>query len=224
MLRYKMRDYADDATAIATLLGSEAAAGRMVGAVKANPYYVIIIEDIEATPPRLQELLARIFSNGVIQDPQSGSKVDFKNCVFFLLTTASHQELANVATKSSGRRERIHNVLQTFQSETMVEGPLLAQICDVFVLTKPSNMVAAEVILLLMQRECERHKLKLEYVDPQLIAEEVRQSQGAAGFGPMPARIGRLMRDPLVRAAQSSQTALSLRRNEITMVHQPELD
>ncbi|MCA9259565.1 MAG: hypothetical protein KDA61_10220, partial [Planctomycetales bacterium] len=71
--------------------------------------------------------------------------------------------------------------------------------------------VKAEVVALLMKKECSDHGIELSNVDPEILAMQVIQLDDASGFRLAPQRVKKLLRKPLVAAALERPPSLSLR-------------
>ena len=84
----------------------------------------------------------------------------------------------------------------------------------------PDDRVKSEVIALLLNQECEAHCAELSHVDPEIIATQVLQLDEAYGFGPAPQLVKKLLRKPLVAAAEGNHKLLSLRVRSSCPQHQ----
>lgn len=221
VLALDLRSVSPD-NAVAALFGSENHEGTLVSTIKRQPYHMIILEHLEAAPPKVQERLQRLFQTGSCMDPKSGTRVSFEHCVFLLTTTACVAPLLAAREKLSGNRawnQRAHEILA---AEAHLDQALLETIDHVHVLENLSGVTKAEILCLMIDKACRKHRVNLEWIDPELLAEEVDALPDHLGLSTAKARVDRLLRDPLVRAARSGSQSLSLRKNQITMVSAPE--
>jgi hypothetical protein len=80
----------------------------------------------------------------------------------------------------------------------------------VFCFEPPSDEVKLDVIEQLMRRECARHQVELEWVDPRLVAEQIAAVLPEYGFAPVVGRVERLMRDEVKRARTQGRRRLRM--------------
>ena len=87
----------------------------------------------------------------------------------------------------------------------------LSAVTDICYCEPPTDRVKAEVVALLMKKECRDHGIELSNVDPEILATQVIQLDDASGFRLAPQRVKKLLRKPLVAAAPERPPSLSLR-------------
>lgn len=202
----------------ATLFGSSSTDGAVTSAVRSCPCQLVILQNVERAATTVLDILRDIFATGQFHDPFTKSPVHFEQCIFVLTTTAGVRTLTTVRDKTEGRRNwnsRAHEVLA---SETPLTMPFLATVHDVLLFDPLLPIEKAAAIALLMRKECRKYGLGLHYVEPELLADEVQAVTEDFGLSTFPARVARLMHDPLVRASRDGLTTLVLRQNQITLV------
>jgi hypothetical protein len=101
--------------------------------------------------------------------------------------------------------------IELIGEETQIDHGLLNAVTDVCFCASPSDSVKAEVVALLMKKECRDHGIELSNVDPEILATQVIQLDDASGFRLAPQRVKKLLRKPLVAAAPERPPSLSLR-------------
>jgi hypothetical protein len=62
----------------------------------------------------------------------------------------------------------------------------------------------------MMQRECAKYSLTLDYVDPGVLAREVQLISASGGFQAAPGRISRRLKEPILIALADKKDCLSL--------------
>jgi hypothetical protein len=222
VLTLDMSEFADNDSA-SLLFGTESRAGVMFSSVRSKPYHTIILENIECTAPKVMQRLSQIFASGRSVDPSTKSPLSFEHCVFFLLCTKCCGALQTIQSKASGRRDWNRRAHELLALETPLEIAFLSFVDEAVLMRTPAPLEKAEVVFLLMQKECRRYNISLEHVDPEILATEVAAANEQCGFSVTPARVERLLRDPLVRAARDGSPTLSLRNNQITIIQSPEI-
>lgn len=206
LLILDMRDYRESAAASAALFGSSEKPGKLVSAVRAQPYHTVVLENIDACPADVVEQLRKALASGGLVE--GASRVSFENAVFVFTTGGAPDVLAAVHRNAKDQREWLKRAEQEIAGATPLSATFLSLVNDIYYFAPPDELTKAEVILLLMQRECNNHRIVLDYVDPEVLAEEVVSVSDAHGFSLTPKRIERLLREPLLRAAGADQSRL----------------
>lgn len=99
MLRFDMSEYMEKHTT-ARLIGSPPGyvgyeeGGQLTDAVRAKPYSVVLLDEIEKAHPDVFNLLLQIMEDGRLTDGH-GRTVDFRNTVLIMTSNAGTQRLAN---------------------------------------------------------------------------------------------------------------------------------
>lgn len=209
-LELNMQDYSEDSTAVDMLFGSDTRDGDLISAVRSNPWHTIILNDVEFAAPRVQQFLRLMLSNhqGDIYDPFSRSTVSFRNCVLLLCTAAQSEELSDLIDQQPDVvRSR---VLDRLGADTPLEPKFLSQVEDVVLMQRPEPMVAAEIVHMLMQQECQRYEQSLRHVDPHVLADLTRQATSDDGFELIPARVETLLREELAEAVRTGRQGITV--------------
>lgn len=213
VMHLDMRDYSDD-SAVLELFGSPQPqeAGRLVDAVIKQPFQSIILDNIERSAPPVLERLARVFREGHWCAGGKLAPVSFRHCVFFLVTSAGHEALERLRIPESTEvaTSRIADLLAR---ETPLPTGLLRVVQD-YLLFQPLTMLnQARVIAGLMEKESLKYNLRLDYVDPAVLAEEVSAITPQDGLEAVPARVVRLMKKPLSKAIESHRRGVLVKHS-----------
>ena len=117
------------------------------------------------------------------------------------------------ALASAGLGEAIFHqrAIEVLLEETQIDHGLVSAVTDICYCAPPTDRVKAEVVALLMKKECSDHGIELSNVDPEILATQVIQLDDASGFRLAPQRVRKLLRKPLVAAAPERPPSLSLR-------------
>jgi hypothetical protein len=211
-------DMADcqDPSALASLFGG-GREGSLVAAVKARPHHTLVLENIEMATPRLIDRLRQILATGVCADDSNGSTVGFQHCVFVFTTTKAVERLEALRRDGATHDEWHRGAQEALSGEGNLTVPLLALTSAICCLEPPSAITKAEVVMLLMERECKNYNITLEHVAPEILAREVEAIPDAHGFSLVPGRVGKLMRAPLLLAVKRKQTGLRVESRDLTM-------
>jgi len=116
LLRFDMSEFAEKHT-VAKLIGSPPGyegseeGGALTNAVKANPYSVILFDEIEKAHPDLQRIFLQIFDDGRLTDSK-GMTVTFHDSTIIMTTNLGVRDLS-LATMKSLPVEKVPNYLQS---------------------------------------------------------------------------------------------------------------
>ncbi len=126
-------------------------------------------------------------------------------------TTAAAASLAEIDTEQLAGGVWQQRATELIGDESKIDLQLLSAVTDLLYCAAPNDRVKAEVIALLMRDECTAHQIQLSQVAPSIIATQVYQLAEPDGFGPAPQRVKKLLRGPLLAAAEHKEQSLSLR-------------
>lgn len=214
LLTLSMSEYTEDSPAIEALLGNSASAGLLLSKVRAKPYHTIILEDIELASPKLMEQLFRILSSGTVIDPSNQLPISFQHCVFFLTTTQQVDRLRQVRKNVNSHLDWMQQSFDVLCSDGQFHSKLLSSCNEIILFERPDAVSRAEILLLLAEQECRKYGVNLQYVDAEVIAKEVNSLNQADGFALAPARMERLLKRVLLRAAKTNSPGVSLRTQD----------
>ena len=88
---------------------------------------------------------------------------------------------------------------------------MLNAMTDIYLCETLDDYTKSEVVSLLMQKQCRSHNTELNFVEPVILATQVVQIDDETGFESTPQQIEKLLRKPLVAAANGKHKKLSLR-------------
>ncbi|MDX9973004.1 MAG: ATP-dependent Clp protease ATP-binding subunit [FCB group bacterium] len=89
--------------------------GRLTGAVKTNPFSVVLFDEIEKAHPRVFDILLPVLEEGRLRDSR-GREVNFKNCVIILTSNAGAHVLDRTA-EGNGRTRLMEDLRKHFRPE-----------------------------------------------------------------------------------------------------------
>ena len=199
-----------DRLTVSQLLGTEDAPGQLLAAVSGESHCMLCFERIDAASADVQKLLGQVTTTGRLRAPGSDRDVSFENAVVVFTTSKSAASLAELASQPLAQGAWHQRAIEIVSDETQVDPQLLGAVTDLFYFASPSDRVKAEVIVLLMRDECAAHQIRLSQVAPEIIATQVYQLNETNGFGPAPQRVKKLLRGPLLAAADHQDQPLSL--------------
>lgn len=172
---------ADDGAA---LFGTAGQDGALTGPVRRQPAHTILFEHLEAAGPRLLARLHGLLATGRCPDPLGG-EVSFADCLIALTWTTTDA----VARLGPGF------------------GAAIDRVCP---FRAPDPFTIASVAARLMQAECGKFRMTLDYVDPQLVADEAAAFDPAHGYRLTEARVARTLSGPILRAVEHDHDRLVL--------------
>lgn len=195
---------------VSQLLGTKDAPGQLLEAVSNESHCMICFERIDAASADVQRILAQVATIGKLRAPGSDRDISFENAVVVLTTSKVTESLKELDDQQPSQAAWQQRAIELIGDQTQVDPQLLGAVTDLFYFAAPSDRVKAEVIALLMKDECSAHQIRLSQVAPSIIATQVYQLDESSGFGPAPQRVKKLLRGPLLAAADHKDQPLSL--------------
>lgn len=199
-----LEEFTDDAQAVLTLFGSAGQEGRLLGAVKREPFHTIVIENVHAAGRRTLEHLQSIFATGRYPEPGTQTPISFGHCLF-IVTARIH------AQPKPG--DDIRASLQTaVAGESALQPAFFAHVDEVALLQPLSDLDKARVLILLIQGECAKYRIRLDYIEPEILVDEIECFSDDVGFRLSLSRLGPRLVEPLAKASQQNMERLILTR------------
>ena len=195
---------------VSTLFGTKGSPSSLLASLARQPVQTIVFENIEAANAPLQELLRSVMQQGVISNPATGRQVSFRNTILVLTTSQGTEALQRLSRQNLPENDRHTLAMDLFSSATRLSPALLACVNDFIAFEQPSDFVKAEVISLAMSRECGKYGVRLDYVAPELLVQEVEAITESAGFFIMEDRVKKLLQPALLEAARRKKYRLVL--------------
>ncbi len=205
------REYTDVSAGIVDLFGSANSEGRLVASVRRQALHTIVIESFESAHPSVLEHLASVLQGGVYHDSVSGVPVSFEHCVVFLLSTKIARFLDPDQGTRLGSAQWQTEANELILAQTRVPAPLLESVHQVVPMCALDRETSALVIAQLMAEQCQRHRVELAWIDPEVLVEEVAMITPARGFDGVQSRVKARLREDLARAVEISMPRLSIR-------------
>ena len=193
-----------------SLVGIKGRPGDLLEMVRREPFQLLIFERIEQASAEVAGVLSRLLSTGQLTQPGVESAVSFQHTTI-VFTTKPSDSIANLDEAVLGRSAWQQRVIEYLRDERQLDSGMLSSVDEVLLCDSPSDEVKAEVISLLLQKECRAHGIELSHVDPIILGAQVLQLDDATGFAHAPSRIKKLLSRPLVAAAADEHDSLSLR-------------
>lgn len=193
-----------------SLIGIKGRPGDLLEMVRREPFQLLIFERIEKASAEVAGVLSRLLSTGQLTQPGVESAVSFQHTTI-VFTTKPSDSIANLDEAVLGRSAWRQRVIEYLRDERQLDSGMLSSVDEVLLCDSPSDEVKAEVISLLLQKECRAHGIELSHVDPIILGTQVLQLDDATGFAHAPSRIKKLLSRPLVAAAADEHDSLSLR-------------
>lgn len=206
-LHIRGTDYADVTGATTAIFGSGGQAGSLVAAVRALPRHVVFIEGFDALPPRTLVQLRDALRAGSVTD-EAGRSVSFEDTVIILATSSSLDLLRATDAKELPADARAAAFAEAIAQTTTAPPECLDIVAEYYVLTPPSRIERAKVLLLLMKRICADYNVELEYVDASILAAEVTALPQRSLFESAPERLRRRLAPEIAELARKGRRRL----------------
>ncbi len=165
-----------------TLFGNSSVEGSLTKSVRRHPFQVIVLENFNHAESSVREEVHSILRTGTCVDPRNRNVISFEQVVFFLSIAASLPGLDNELRDSLSELAWKDRVNETLTSDFDIDPSIVALINVVTIAQTPSGLDQARVIALLMAEECRRYELELDYVDPEILADEVGLFRNSHGY------------------------------------------
>ncbi|MEM7316962.1 MAG: AAA family ATPase, partial [Planctomycetota bacterium] len=183
--------------------------GILARIVERYPHTFLLFEGVDGASDELLGVLTRIVTNGTIHDNE-GNELSLRSTVIVLTTIRAVEELASA--DSSGTNGTVGQQRKTEVLSRMgMPVSLINGLQEILCCESPTPETSAEVVALVLKKECRDHGIDLCHVDPEIIATQVVQIDEAHGYELVPHRAKHLLRKPLVAAADKKQKSLALR-------------
>lgn len=193
------------------LLGTNDQPGGLIQLVRQRPHRAIVFEEIEQANADTLAVIKGILSKGIVQLPGTNRTVRFDDTLIFLTTTKAAETLHSYSDKQQSGSIMLRNSIEILEAESGIDKSILSTVNEVYLCKPSTDLVKAEVLSLLLQKECRSHNIQLSYVDPGIIASQVCLIGEQEGFKLVPQQVNRLLRRPLVAVAAEGHESLSLR-------------
>lgn len=176
---------------------------KLLDAVRSNPCQTVILRDLDRASPSFKEALKLIFKQGWLENDSPPKRVNFKNCVFFTTVNKAVED-----SPMGSMTSEVQNVSQLTGLDSVLlysfDGGALS-----FKLPEDLEVVA-EIVVGLMQAECRKYQKTLDHVSNDAVLREVRAVSRAGGFEVIPARIAKVLKDPINHAIKENKTAVTV--------------
>ncbi|MCA9217922.1 MAG: AAA family ATPase [Planctomycetales bacterium] len=193
-----------------SLVGIKGRPGDLLEMIRREPFQMLVFERIERASAEVTNVLSRMLTAGQLTQPGAEAAVSFQHATV-VFTTKSSDVIAGMDVQALGRANWQQRAIECLRDERQLDAGLLSAIDEILLSKSPSDEVKAEVISLLLQKECRAHGIELSHVDPIILGTQVLQIDDATGFAHAPNRIKKLLSKPLVAAAAAEHDSLSLR-------------
>lgn len=205
------------------LIGTKETPGELLEAVRRQPFQLILLERIDAASPEVIHLLHGIVTHGSCSARNGGKPISFEHATLIMTTSKDVSTLAALAEKNLPSAVWQREAADVLAAETLFDPVFFSAIADIAFCQRPSDHVQSEVAALLLRKETAAHGLTLAYTDPEILVTLISQITDETGFALLPEQVKRLLRKPLIAAAQPHPKKLSLRvrRPETTFREEP---
>lgn len=193
-----------------TLVGFKDRPGELLEVMRAEQFQLLVFERVDLATKEVASVIARLLSAGKLSQPGTASTVSFQQSVV-VLTATPPETIAFLETESTDQTAWQQQLMEALRDEQRLDIGLLNAVGEVLFCEPPSDEVKAEVISLLMQKECGMHGIELTHADPIIVATQVLQIADESGFAHCPNRVRKLLSQPLVAATADEYDTLSLR-------------
>jgi ATP-dependent Clp protease ATP-binding subunit ClpA len=195
-IRYDMSEYMEK-HAVARLVGAPPGyvgfeqGGLLVDAVRAHPYSVVLMDEIEKAHPDVLNILLQVMDHATLTD-NNGRRADFRHVVLIMTSNAGSRELSSAAigfNEAAGDQVRTDETRQkaaATRSKTAVERmftPEFRNRLDAIVTFKPLTPSVMETIVgkFILQLEAQLAERRVAIV----LEPEARAWLGVKGFDPI---------------------------------------
>ncbi|MFQ5493451.1 MAG: AAA family ATPase [Candidatus Dojkabacteria bacterium] len=166
MIRVDMSEYQEEEN-LKRLIGEEGdkgfEGGYLTEAIRAKPYSLILLDEIEKANPKVLDLFLQILDEGSVQDGM-GRKVDFTNAIIIATSNAASKQIADMLSRGTEYTEVLKAVTPRLREFLRVE---FLNRFDKVVMFKPLVPIEVEQVAGLMmeaqKKRLDEKGIKLTY-------------------------------------------------------------
>jgi len=207
-LAVDMESFEDGQSAQRYLFGTGAEDGALIRAIRKNPYHTIILENVDLLPPVGVSQLKDALRSGTFSDIR-GNHVRIDNCLFFLIIKDGGN-ISKLEKLGENSPQWLERAAEMISAKTELPLALLQRVQYVLSFSPLRPRDKACVILKTISRLCREHRAELDWVDPEILVEEVMEIKDTDGFSQIENRIEKILRPELLKAARSGQKRIRL--------------
>jgi ATP-dependent Clp protease ATP-binding subunit ClpC len=206
LVRLDMSEYAERHT-VASLIGSPPGyvgweeGGKLTNAVRAKPYSVVLLDEVEKAHPDVWNVFLQVFEDGRLTD-QAGRLIDFRNAVIVMTSNVGARQIQSsrpvgfIAATAEERELSYDDVRREVDKELKrVFSPEFLNRIDEVLVFRPLSKDALRTIIGLLLKEMIPLKLELSDEAREFLVEQ--SYDPAMGARPARRAIQRLLRNPL---------------------------
>ena len=193
-----------------SLLGTVGQKGKLFDIVHRTPCVMLLFENIERADEGVATAIVQLLTSGKLIPPGEAASIAFQQTTVVLTSCRSAKPNAERAPETR-EPQSLRSSIELVTSEIQIDARIAEAVTEVCLLSAPNDLVKAEVVALLMQKECRDHGVTLSKVAPEILAVQVLQIVEGEGFQFVPQRIQKLVRKPLMEATENDTASLSLR-------------
>jgi hypothetical protein len=194
---YNLADYST--TALPSLFGTETQQGELIRTMRRWPQGIVLLENLDRSDHAFQSALLSLLRTGNWLDPRSRNVVSFKHAVIIATVAAALPGLSEAPGNESPETWQ-EQIQERLAADFGLHPILLGSLHWIGSMQRPNSLDTARVVALLMQAECRRYGLEIDYVDPEILADEVAHYRESLGFELARARLAHRLKSPIVAA------------------------
>ena len=203
LIRFDMSEYSEQYS-VASLIGTAPGyagweeGGRLTNAVRAKPYSVLLLDEIDKAHPKVWALLQQAFDEGTVRD-NAGRRVDFRSTVIVMTSNVGADPAHPIGFGVEGDAPSEHGEVEREADRELRKlfGREFLDRIDERIVFKPLTRESLRTIFGLLLEEMIPIKLDLSDEALDLLVEE--SYDPAMGARPARRTIQRLVRNPLSR-------------------------
>ncbi len=186
MIRFDMSEYQDQAS-IARLIGGPGEGGLLTEAVRANPFSLLLLDELEKAHPEILNLFLQVMDDGRLTDG-AGRTIDFTN-IILIATSNAGTEYIQAEVEKGTDLERIKNHLIEVELKGVYRPEFLNRF-DSIVVFKPLTMdEIIQIAYLLIGKVADRLETKgIHFRAEDAAVEELAKAGFDPKFGARPLR------------------------------------
>lgn len=159
------------------------AGGALTRPMLANPKRVVLFDEIDKAYSGIQDLFLQMLGDGKLTEQGSGQVADFTQSIIVLTSNAEAEAIGKIQRDTPDYHEMV-NAVKSHLADT---GRFRAEICGrfdrVYVFKPLEGIVIAEIAALKMSVLAKQYGLELEFIDPELIFQAMKNGNKLKKFG-----------------------------------------
>lgn len=176
--------------------------GQLTRPMLANPKRLILFDEIEKAYAGIFDLFLSIMGDGRLTEQVSNKVADFTQAVIVLTSNAQHDEIGALAQQIDDQQELGKAVRSVLRDAHTFRPEIISRFDHIYVFRPLSGDAQEEIAALKITAAAKEYGVEIKFIDPELVADVVEQSQAAGDTRETFRVVDRLLGELLLKARE----------------------